>query len=172
MKRNTALALGITAGVALVATELARGRRLHVCLEMERETSLSPEAVIGEVSHVEREPGMIPFVRRVKVLETGMDWVRYRVDGSTYGFSWWVQYRKVWDYEKSIVKWSSERGSYGIQNSGRLMIIPGADKNIIRLETGYSVHAAAIGRVLESAMRPVLTYAFVEWMDALAGGNV
>lgn len=169
MKRKTALAVGIAAaaGVGVAVLEVVRGRSLHVRLDMERETTLSPEAVIGAAVQVEREAGVIPYVRRVEVLERNSGWVRYKVFGSTYRIPWWVQYRKAWDYEAGIVKWASEKSSYGIRNSGRLTITKHGDVNHVRLETGYSVHRTGVGHFMESAMRSVLNHALGKWLDAI-----
>lgn len=170
MKKRDAVIIGAAAAGTLTALRFIRGCRLHVPIEMERETDLSPEDIINQIAHVEREPELIPFVRSVEILESGNDFARYRVCGQTYGLPWWIQYKKTWDYETGTVKWWSEKGAYGFQNVGRLTIRKADGRNIIRLDAGFSVCLPWIGCIIERTICPALHYAFGKWLDRLASG--
>lgn len=168
MKKKAMLAAGLVAaaGTAVAAIEIIRGRKLHEQLLMCRKTKLSPEAVIGAGVHVEREPEIIPFVRCVEIIEEEPNMVRYKVRGSTLGMPWWIRYRKSWDYDRSVVKWSSECASFGLRNTGRLEIHP---DSTVYLQTAYSVDIAGVGGIIEKAIRPFVTYAFERWIKHITG---
>jgi len=169
MRRSAALAIGagLLGGVVL-AISRAMLRRPHVRLEINKETSLSPEAVIGQVTAVQKEPDLIPFVKAVEVLEQDLNSVRYIVRGSTFGVPWCMRYNKSWDYESGTVRWFSEQGSYGLRNVGRLRVDVQPSGNVIRLATGYSVDYPGVGRTMEALIRPILSYAFGRWLDRIS----
>ncbi|MHB1001406.1 MAG: hypothetical protein ACYC27_19375 [Armatimonadota bacterium] len=169
MKRNTAIALGtiIVTGLAIGSIKKT-GNTRNMKLHIERKSNLPSDEVINIISQVEKEPGIIPFVESVSIIDKGPCCTRYEVKGSAFGVPWWMRFKKAWDQELGVVKWASECGSYGLRNTGRITITDNENGSSIILDSKYVIHKAVVDRYVEKLMRPGLEYAFRIWLDRLS----
>lgn len=168
MKRGSAIILGAIGITAIAIGTIDAFSRRNSKVHIEKETDVPRSNIIDIISHVEYEPELIPFVDSVEILGMGQDCVRYEVKGSVYGIPWWMHYRKVWDKELGIAKWASEKGSYGLRSTGRIVIKTDMDGNRIILDSKYSIRTPVLNRIAEKVMYPMLRYAFNIWLQKLS----
>ncbi|MBI3947632.1 MAG: hypothetical protein HY321_17055 [Armatimonadetes bacterium] len=168
-RKRTAGAMAGAALAAAVVGEMLRRNGYSVSVRLQRLVKADPKAIIELVSHVERETELIPSVRKVTILETSPEAVRYRVDGSSPLGPWWSLYHKWWDYEANSVGWASDKGSFGLRQRGQLNLEPTPAGTEIILTSEYTSEWPVLGPAIAAAGRGLLVEpSFSAWLDNIA----
>jgi hypothetical protein len=169
MKKSTIIKLGLgIVGGAAMAGEVIRRTHVRNSLRISRWTERSVHSVIEDISHIEREPALIPYVESIDIIERASESVRYTAKGSAAGVPFLVEYTKEWNFDRGIVEWRSERGSYGLKNQGSIRVYERGGRTQIELNTDFSIGLPVIGALEEEVVRPFLVHAFGTWLDHLA----
>lgn len=150
---------GMLLGLGFAAVAVWARRRGADRVEVRHILPAGPEEVAALIGQVEREPEFIPGVRSVTVLERGPDRARYRVD-LVGGFR--VRYRKTWSGGR--VAWTSEDGSLGVRQAGRIDLIDRVGSTDARLRVETAFDAPGIGPLAAAASHPFAAYAFRAWL--------
>jgi hypothetical protein len=129
---------------AVGTSEVVRLTRWMAPLSLRADSPAPPEAIAALVRDVEREPQLVPGVRRVSLIErsgsprrgptreheqvpsgaAGADgWVCYEVAGVAHGLPWRVRFRKGWEGDQRFW-WRSEGGTGRPEQYGALWLLP------------------------------------------------
>src|SRR5947209_2465450 len=125
-----------TSATLLIAAGVSEAVRLSgwtAPLSLRAESGAPAEAIAALVREVEREPQLVPGVRRVIVLERsggqphGQNapdgWVRYEVEGVACGLPWRVRFWTAWQGNQRFW-WRAEGGTGRPEQYGALWLIP------------------------------------------------
>jgi hypothetical protein len=141
-----------------------RGRQSR-CLVVRETLDSPPEELYERLRDVEAEPALVPGVSSVAVLARGEAWVRYRVEGRTWGMPWWAVFRKEWERGPQAITWESEGGSFELRQVGQLELANAGTDTSVTLVACTRFDLPVIGPLATLTSGPLyLQPAFRTWL--------
>jgi hypothetical protein len=175
--------------LALGASEIVRLSGWTAPLSLRAEARAASEAIAALVRDVEREPQLVPGVRRVTVIERGVwerplahrhegaaepgggrtdGWVRYELEGVAYGLRWRVRIWKAWEGDRSFW-WRAEGGTGWPKQHGAMWLLPHCTGTRMELRVRTRSALPALGGAATLLVNPLfLAPTFSSWLRNLA----